>query len=128
MPGEKKNRFSFTTSDPGRYNICLKNTKVNTLEIKLKLEIGIELLIEMPKTGNEIKSIEDTTIRAKNLTLQLQNEMSGLRKTGFEQHNVNKSTTRNVVIFGVLSVAIIIGSALTQIWYLKRFFRQKKIV
>ena len=128
--GEKKNRFSFITADSGRYNVCLKTTKVNSLELHIKLESGVGNAVETekPKADNKLKVVEHIASVSKNLTIQLQNEMNDLRRTGFEQHNVNRSTTKNVILFGILSVAIIIASAVIQIWYLKRFFKQKKIV
>ena len=90
--------------------------------------MGNAVETEKPKADNKLKVVEHIASVSKNLTIQLQNEMNDLRRTGFEQHNVNRSTTKNVILFGILSVAIIIASAVIQIWYLKRFFKQKKIV
>ena len=63
-----------------------------------------------------------------NVSSQLHDEMNDLRRTGGEEHAVSSATTTRVIIFGAISVGIIIFSAIIQIWYLKGFFRERKIM
>ena len=130
--GDKKNRFSFITSDSGKYEICLI-TQTSNIEFKLKLGTGVELTIDTndhnkERLNDKLKAFERTTEILKNHTTNLMIEMQTLRKSGNEQGSLNRATTKNVIIFGGISVIIIIVSAVVQICYLKRFFRQKKIV
>jgi len=77
---------------------------------------------------SEIKAMERQTFKLKDLSAYLHKEMADLRKTSNDEQIISNATTTRVIIFGVLSVLIILGSAFIQIVYLRSFFRQKKIM
>eukprot|EP00831_Metopus_contortus_P024695 TRINITY_DN21488_c0_g1_i1.p2 TRINITY_DN21488_c0_g1~~TRINITY_DN21488_c0_g1_i1.p2 ORF type:complete len:108 (+),score=23.20 TRINITY_DN21488_c0_g1_i1:46-369(+) len=77
--------------------------------------------------GNEIKDIENQIWKLNELSVQVHEEMSALRLSGSDQQVISTATMTKVIGFGIVSLAIIIGSAIIQILYLRRFFRQKKI-
>ena len=110
--------------------MCLRNKEYILIEVKLKLDMGVETVFDKPKneSATEMRIIEEEIQIISNLSAQLHQEMSDLRRTESEEQVVSSSTTTKVIVFGVVSVGVIIGSAITQILYLRRFFREKKIM
>lgn len=97
--------------------------------MRVRLDSGVEASAEEKTEGiDTMEYIEDEVDLIANISSQLHDEMSGLRKTGGEEHAVSAATTTRVIVFGVISVAIIIVSAFIQIWYLRGFFRERKIM
>lgn len=41
---------------------------------------------------------------------------------------VNDSTASRVLLFSIFSIIILVSSSVLQIWYLKRYFKAKKLV
>ena len=99
-------------------------------EIKLKMDTGVEFNFDALKVDKktELKQMEEQIIAVGNMSSQLHKDMSDLRKTGSEEQDISSATTTRVIVFGVISVGIIISSAVVQILYLRRFFREKKIM
>ena len=75
-----------------------------------------------------LEYIEDEVALIANISSNLHDEMGGLRKAGGEEYAVRTATTTRVIVFGIISVAIIIVSGFIQIWYLRGFFRDRKIM
>ncbi len=98
--------------------------------MKVRLDQGVEAVFDADHNENEegVKAAEAQIEMVKNFSMQLHKEMSDLRKTGSEEQAVSSATTTKVIVFGVVSVGIIVGSAVIQILYLRRFFREKKIM
>ena len=59
---------------------------------------------------------------------QLRTELSNLVASEVELSNQNESIKSRVIVFGIVSVAIMAGSTFMQVKYLKNFFRHKKII
>ena len=110
--------------------MCLTNKEFIMIEVKLKLDTGVETVFDKPKneSATEMRIIEEEIGIVGNLSAQLHQEMSDLRRTESEAQVVSSSTTSKVIVFGVISIGVIIASAITQILYLRRFFREKKIM
>ncbi len=102
------------------------------VEVRFKLEQGIEAAFDaanLRESENDgLKVLDEQIMMVQNLSVDLHKEMSDLRQTSNKEQSISSSTTTKVVLFGVLSVGIIAVSAVVQILYLRRFFRDKKIM
>ena len=100
------------------------------VDIRFKMEMGVEAKHEdvAPNTADEFKAVDTQITKITELSNQLHKEMSDLRMTGNDEQVVSSATTTKVIVFGIASVGIIIVSAIIQILFLRRFFRQKKIM
>ena len=54
--------------------------------------------------------------------------MDGLRITEDQLKNENQKIKNRVVIYGVVSIVVMLASTYLQVTYLKNFFRYKKII
>ena len=59
---------------------------------------------------------------------QLRKELGDLVKSEVELTDANESLRSRVLVFGVISVAVMAISTYMQVRYLKNFFRHKKII
>ena len=110
--------------------MCLNNKEYMLIEVKIKLDYGVEAVFELPtnESAGAFAAVEEEISIIGNLSTQLHKEMGDLRKTGHEEHVISSATTTKVIVFGVVSVGVIVASAIIQILYLRRFFREKKIM
>ncbi len=127
----------FTTLKAGRYTICMKNSKYDPNdipEIRLRLDEGVQALeqtkdpLEGVSTKDDLLPVEQSLNRTEELTQQIHRDMNDMRRTGSEQQLLGESISTTVVLLGCLSVGIVVGSAALQVWYLKSFFKQRKLL
>ena len=123
-------KFIFTTLLRGRHTVCILKTGKATQPIRIKVEQGIE---EVHAEEKFVLSDEDKFLpveAALNKTIQkaaeVHKKMDSLSKSEADQKM--KSTGTMMILLGLLSVSIVIGSALLQVYYLKKFFKRRKIL
>ena len=101
------------------------------MEIRFKLQQGVEEIYPDQKIDynkNNYGPLEaslNTTVR---MATEVQRKIDDLQKSGTDQETLNNSISTTVIVLGVLSVGIVIASALLQISYLKKFFKQRKLL
>lgn len=114
--------------------MCLKNEGTEYIETKFKLEQGIEAKDFEPTQHTEglkkdsMQPVEEKLNKTLELTQAVHRNMNDLRKSGGDQQLMSESTTITVVVLGCVSVGIVILSVAVQVWYLKSFFKQRKIL
>lgn len=118
----------------GRYSVCLQDNDHEISELKFKMQQGVESAETETKTPAEppkkddLKPVEDLLKIALDLTSQIHKNMNDLRMSGSEQQLLTESISTTVIMLGFLSVGIVLLSVAVQLWYLKAFFKQKKIL
>ena len=101
------------------------------MEIRFKLQQGVEEEFPDQKANSDKNSIGpleaslNTTVR---MASEVQKKIDDLQKSGTDQEMLNDSISTTVILLGILSLGIVIVSALLQVSYLKKFFRQKKLL
>ncbi|XP_030299553.1 transmembrane emp24 domain-containing protein 10-like [Sparus aurata] len=128
-------KFSFTTETQDRFNICFHSTltmgdgKVPDRLVTLKTKHGVDALNQ-----EEIAKVEKLNpLEAKLRTLEhLSNSMADdfvyMRKRGKEMRRTNASTNTRVLFINIISVSCLCSMAIWQVFYLRRFFRTKKLI
>ena len=101
-------------------------------EIRFKLQQGVEEVYpEVNQTegiGNDFKPLEASLNKTTKVAIEVQRKVDDLRKSGTDQEVLNQSIGKTIILLGGLSIAIVIASALLQVFYLKSFFKRKKIL
>jgi hypothetical protein len=118
--------FSFQTSVSGRYDICFVKTGQGNAQMELDIDSQLNQDYRDPTVP--VAEYELPLADLMPVIYQSKNEIDILnaRQDRFEITAV--STYRRVVFFTLVNLACGIGAALWQVWNLRRFFKQKKIV
>ena len=66
--------------------------------------------------------------RVERLTSQLHHELNFLRQKEEDMRDANEATSTKIVVFGIITLVILIFSSFMQVNYLKKFFKAKKII
>ncbi len=123
----------FTTVSGGRYKICLKNAGDELTEVRLKVDQGVDAgKDEATSTGAHTK--QDDFVPVLNVLSRVKEVMSGLhknmddvRRADSDHDLLSESPTARLLFITLVSISVIVASVLVQLWYLKAFFREKKI-
>ena len=79
-------------------------------------------------TKKHLKPVELQAQKIQDMVEQLRTEMTNLVMSEENLKNENAKIKSRVMIFGVISIAIMAVSTYLQVSYLKHFFRYKKII
>ena len=103
-------------------------------ELKFALQQGVEAKDNENEqqasktTKDDLKPIESSLQRALDLTKDIDKNMNDLRMSDQEQELLTESTTTTVIILGCTSIGVVLISVAVQMFYLKSFFKQRKIL
>eukprot|EP01104_Vermistella_antarctica_P002560 TRINITY_DN12798_c0_g1_i1.p1 TRINITY_DN12798_c0_g1~~TRINITY_DN12798_c0_g1_i1.p1 ORF type:complete len:215 (-),score=62.35 TRINITY_DN12798_c0_g1_i1:76-720(-) len=128
---------AITTQFYGDYKFCFfdeakAGQNVNptyTRRVNFVLKHGVEAkdYSEVAKQ-EDLKPLEIELIRIEDSLDALNHEMMRFRNRGEVMQNTNSSTNARVLWFSVISTLILLSLGVWQIFYLKRYFRQKKLI
>ena len=96
--------------------------------MKISIDRGIDAIIDNEEINRNITQLDNQTSIIWKYAQQVNKYMADLRQVATEDNDMGSSTITKVFIFGIISISVIIISAVVQILYLKRFFREKKIM
>jgi hypothetical protein len=134
ISGESK--FSFTTHSFSDYSTCFTNVLESgspSTETYSVIEIDMDLTSEHLNTRTAVESqkLKPIELELRNLETVLEYmtvEMTGLRERESQMRNTNESTNSRVKWFNLFSISVLICSGVWQVFYLKKFFKSKKII
>lgn len=130
-------KFSFKTqNNPSDYFFCFVNVLAPGYssnpglkrEITLQVESGPDLFDEGRALDTKIKPLERELIRLESVMSSIVNELENLIKTEHSLRDVNESTSDRVKWFSILIILSLVGLGVWQLFYLKRFFKSKKLI
>ncbi|GAM25157.1 hypothetical protein SAMD00019534_083320, partial [Acytostelium subglobosum LB1] len=132
----KSSNFAFTAHEAGEYLFCFldayrPHASVMPLSRTVRLEIksGAEAhdYTDLITKGTlkpsevELKKIEDSVDSIKNELMYMKGREETMR-------NTNESTNSRVAWLAIFCIFVLIGTATFQITYLKRYFKQRKLI
>merc|ERR1712137_1275062 len=118
--------FAFTSSSAGPYTFCfsLKSTSgqkyLPPSRVDFDLRVGVDAE-ELSPLEVELRKLEDASVA-------LNKHMNYMRKREAAMRNTNESSNSRVLWLSVLSMMTLVGLGVTQIMYLKRYFRSRKLI
>ncbi|XP_070776227.1 transmembrane emp24 domain-containing protein 10-like [Enoplosus armatus] len=130
-----KGKFSFTTENHEEFDVCFHSRspmgsgRVPDQLVKLNTKHGVEA-----KNYKEIEKVEKLTPleaqlrHLEHLSQAIADDFDYLKKRGKEMQDTNASTNTRVLLFGIISTSCLSALATWQVFYLRRFFKAKKLI
>ncbi|KAI2652260.1 Transmembrane emp24 domain-containing protein 10 [Labeo rohita] len=114
-----KGKFAFTTEDYDMFEVCF--------ESKSPMGIGRVPDQQIAKV-EKLKPLEVELRRLEDLSESIVNDFAYMKKREEEMRDTNESTNTRVLYFSIFSMCCLIGLATWQVFYLRRFFKAKKLI
>ncbi|XP_064809885.1 transmembrane emp24 domain-containing protein 10-like [Oncorhynchus masou masou] len=130
-----KGKFAFTTEDYDMFEVCFESKsplgtgRVTDQLVNLDMKHGVEAknYEEIAKV-EKLKPLEVELRRLEDLSESIVNDFAYMKKREEEMRDTNESTNIRVLYFSIFSMCCLIGLATWQIFYLRRFFKAKKLI
>jgi p24 family protein delta-1 len=129
-----KGKFAFTTEEYDMFDVCFESKSPAGYngpdrEIFLDIKHGIEAKnYDAIAKAEKLKPIEAELKRLEDLSESIVNDFAFMRAREEEMRDTNESTHSRVLYFSIFSMLCLFGLALWQILYLRRYFKQKKLI
>ncbi|XP_046906287.1 transmembrane emp24 domain-containing protein 10-like [Hypomesus transpacificus] len=129
-----KGKFAFTTEDYDMFEVCFESkspmgTRAPDQQVDLDMKHGVEAknYEEIAKV-EKLKPLEVELRRLEDLSESIVNDFAYMKKREEEMRDTNESTNTRVLYFSIFSMCCLIGLATWQVFYLRRFFKAKKLI
>ncbi|XP_035279304.1 transmembrane emp24 domain-containing protein 10-like [Anguilla anguilla] len=130
-----KGKFAFTTEDYDMFEVCFESKspmgtgRVQDQLVNLDMKHGVEAknYEEIAKV-EKLKPLEVELRRLEDLSESIVNDFAYMKKREEEMRDTNESTNARVLYFSIFSMCCLIGLATWQVFYLRRFFKAKKLI
>ncbi|KAL2757532.1 hypothetical protein ACRALDRAFT_1074536 [Sodiomyces alcalophilus JCM 7366] len=118
--------FTFTARSDGKYTYCFGNENwgANSKEVHFNVH-GIVYVNEADVPGDPL---EKEVRQMSELLAQVKAEQSYIIARERTHRNTAESTNARVKWWNVFVIALVIGEAAFQVWWLRRFFEVKRVV
>ncbi|ENN70843.1 transmembrane emp24 domain-containing protein bai [Dendroctonus ponderosae] len=129
-----KGKFSFNTESYDTYEICffsrvLQNQKGITQLVSLNTKHGVETKnYESFAEATNLKPIELEIKKLEDLSKSIVDDFAFMTKREEEMTDTNESTNNRVMYFSIFSIFVLLGLAVWQVLYLRRYFKTKKLI
>lgn len=134
-------KFAFTLDDYDMFSICFHAKRVDghggagrappveDLSVKLTVKRGIEAKSynDLAK-AEKLKPMELELKKLEDLAEAIVSDFAYMKSREKLMRDTNESTNSRVLWFSIFSMAVLLGLALWQVFYLKRFFKAKKLI
>ncbi|XP_029468276.1 transmembrane emp24 domain-containing protein 10-like [Rhinatrema bivittatum] len=131
----KKGKFAFTTDDYEIYEICFEskmhsgNFRVPDQLVMLSVKHGVEAQnYEDIAKAEKLKPLEVELRRLEDLSESIVKDFAYMKQREEEMRDTNESTSLRVLYFSMFSMLCLVGLATWQVFYLRRFFKAKKLI
>ena len=130
----KQGKFAFTTDQYDVFQICFKSEssvkgRLPPHQVELKVKRGIEAKnYEEVAKAEKLKPLEVELRRLEDLSTEIVNAFSYMKKREEQMRDTNESTNSRVLYFSIFSMLCLIGLATWQVLYLRKFFKSKKLI
>ncbi|XP_005417526.2 transmembrane emp24 domain-containing protein 10 [Geospiza fortis] len=130
-----KGKFAFTTEDYDMFEACFESKlpvgtgRMPDQLVTLDMKHGVEAknYEEIAKV-EKLKPLEVELRRLEDLSESIVNDFAYMKKREEEMRDTNESTNTRVLYFSIFSMCCLIGLATWQVFYLRRFFKAKKLI
>ncbi|OCT68165.1 hypothetical protein XELAEV_18039461mg [Xenopus laevis] len=130
-----KGKFAFTTEEYDMFEVCFDSKlpagagRVPDQLVNLIMKHGVEAknYEEIAKV-EKLKPLEVELRRLEDLSESIVNDFAYMKKREEEMRDTNESTNVRVLYFSIFSMCCLMGLATWQVFYLRRFFKAKKLI
>ncbi|CAB0031220.1 unnamed protein product [Trichogramma brassicae] len=131
---DKVSKFTFVTETYDTFEICFsshvpQHQRGMRQEVSLTVKKGIEAKsYEGIGEAAKLKPIEVELKKLEDLSEAIVQDFARMRKNEEEMRDTNEATNSRVLFFSIFSMICLLGLATWQVFYLRRFFRAKKLI
>ncbi|KAF0700968.1 Aste57867_8538 [Aphanomyces stellatus] len=126
---DQSHEFKFTAETHGTYTACFTNSNDRPVQISFEFKHGVEAIDysdvakkeHLMPVEKELRKLEDTVA-------EIHREMLYVRDREASMRDTNESTNTRVTYLNALTIVILLGVGVWQIFYLKSFFKSKKLI
>ncbi|KAM9302248.1 transmembrane emp24 domain-containing protein 10-like [Gastrophryne carolinensis] len=130
-----KGKFAFTTDDYDVYELCFQSILSSGLVVPpdqliiLDVRHGVEAKnYEDMAKAEKLKPLEVELRRLEDLSASVIKDFTYMKKREEEMSDTNESSSRRVLYFSLFSMLCLVSLATWQLFYLRRFFKSKKLI
>ncbi|KAL1309915.1 hypothetical protein HN51_052650 [Arachis hypogaea] len=125
-------QFAFTSAESGTYLACFwlqNNHQQPTVTVSLDWRTGISAKDwETVAKKEKIQGVELELRKLEAAVEAIRENLIYLKNREADMREVSESTNAKVAWFSIMSLGLCIIVAALQLWYLKRYFRKKKLI
>lgn len=128
-------KFAFTTDDKEVVDICFISAVAPGMraaparEVFLDVKHGVEAKsYEDIAKSEKLKPMEIELRRLEDLSEAIVNDFAYMKKREEEMRDTNESTNSRVLYFSIFSMCCLLCLATWQVFYLRRYFKSKKLI
>lgn len=132
-----RGKFAFTTDEYDVFQVCFE-TKVlqeaaATVGIHKEVQINLRHGVEAKDYENlakveKLKPLEVELRRLEDLSQDIVTDFAYMKAREEEMRDTNESTNSKVLYFSIFSMCCLLGLAIWQVLYLRRYFKAKKLI
>lgn len=121
--------FSFTASDPGMHQICFHNNRKEVRRVNLEVETDLAVKDYSELVRQEhLKPLELQFRKAEDKLKAISKEMGKSREREAQLRVTSDAMANRIQWMSFLSISVLLTVSAWQIFYLKSFFRSKKLL
>lgn len=122
-------KYSWTAFNSGVYSCCVFATQAQETRVEFSLKKGVRAkdYSHIAKTNN-LKGIEVSLKKLGELGKDVHKKIKYLREREEQLRNTNDTIHNRVIVYSISTICILLALGITQIMYLKRFFKSKKMI
>ncbi|KAF7829845.1 transmembrane emp24 domain-containing protein p24delta3-like [Senna tora] len=126
-------QFAFTTTESGNYLACFwldrQHQEAATTTLSLEWKTGISAKNwETVAKKEKIEGVELELRKLEGAVEAIHENLIYLKDREAEMREVSERTNGRVAWLSIMSLGVCILVSVLQLWYLKRFFRKKKLI
>lgn len=122
-------RFSFTSLNNGAHTVCITNTSSNPVVAMVMIKIGTQARdYSALASTKDLKPSEIKLKRVKDTTVLIHKEVQHMREREEEMRTTNLTIHNRVIGYSVCTLIFLMLLAFLQILYLRKIFRNKKVL
>lgn len=132
---EGKGKFAVTSDEDDIYDFCFiysssahSSHQLLPREVNLDVRLGVEAKQYDTATTDKLQKLETDLTKLEDLTNSVIEDFAHLKRRENEMQDTNASTSNRIFWQTLISMFVVLGLAGWQIFYLRQFFRSRKLI
>uniref|UniRef100_A0A6B2LJV9 GOLD domain-containing protein n=1 Tax=Arcella intermedia TaxID=1963864 RepID=A0A6B2LJV9_9EUKA len=125
---EKDGRYSFSAESAGTYSFCFGNlmSTVTSKQVQLVITVGKPEYFSEVADEDSVSPLLDVIIQLEDAINSIGGDLDYLKMRESAHRSTNESTNERVVYWSIFEMIILVALSSWQVYYLKRFFEDRR--
>jgi len=120
--------FTFTSHEVGMHQICFKNKVKQPRRVHLEVHTNLVKDYTEMVQKEHLKPVEVQFRKAEDMLKAISNEMGKSREREAQLRETSEAMASRIQMFSIASITVLLAMSAWQVYYLKSFFRSKKLL